>query len=178
MLLCTWQAAAATRERALGAVDAKARDYTSDVTTEQQKALSGVVQGTRAGQSKSPLDRRSSRQGRPKQIADIASSAAGGDSSDDAAASTTAKHYNSSAQFADPGRLQSQEATTAAHTSKAAGNTGDVQRQVAMKCQEGKSALGDAADGTQRAAQKFKLSSGKVPLCSQTYPCILQVVRD
>ncbi len=156
------QATAVMRERGLGAVDTEGRDYASDVTTEQQKALSGVAKRGGQQQPNAHLNRRAGRQGRPKKVTDIASSALHGDSSVEADASVTADHFNSSAQFADSGKLQSQEGTSAASKSTAAKKKGGLVKQGGTNGAEGGSALGDSAVGAQRAAQKFKLPSGKV----------------
>ena len=167
------QATAVMRERALGAVDNEGRDYASDVTTEQQKALSGVAKRGKQQQPDAHLDRHVGRQGRPKEVTGIASSAAEGDGSDEADASMTADHFNSSAQFADSGTGQSQEATLASVKTAAAGIAGALLKQVGMKgAKSGGSALGDSAVGAQRAAQKFKLPSGKVLV---TQKCSLPV---
>ncbi|CAL5220196.1 g2169 [Coccomyxa viridis] len=156
------QATAVMRERGLGAVDNEGRDYASDVTTEQQKALSGVAKRGGQQQPNAHLDRRAGRQGRPKEVTEIASSAGQGHGSDEEDASMTADHFNSSAQFAESGTGQSQEATLASVKSAAAGIAGALLKQVGMKGAQSGSALGDSAVGAQRAAQKFKLPSGKV----------------
>ena len=156
------------RERGLGATDTKARDYTSDVTTDQQKALSGGAKQAGQKWSNRRLDRRPG--DRPKEVTDVASSAVREDSSDEAASSATANQYNSSAQFADSSKLQSQEAGAAAAKSMAARNRGGLLKQVGTKGLEGSTAASDSAVGAQRAAQKFKLSSGKVLFCPEAIP--------
>ena len=171
------QATAVMRERGLGAVDEKGRDYASDVTTEQQKALSGVAKRDGQQRPNAHLNRRAGRQGRPKEVTDIASSAAQGDSSAEVDASITADHFNSSAQFADSGKVQSQEGTAAAGKSAAGESAGGLLKQTGAKSARGGSALGDSAVGAQRAAQKFKLPSEKVlvthdsslPVCPATW---------
>ena len=162
------------RERGLGAVDKEGRDYASDVTTDQQKALSGVAKRAGREQQNPRLDRRARRQGRPKEVIDVASSAAQGASSEKAVASTAVDHFNSSAQFADSGELPSQKGAATAAKSAGARKAGALLKQVGTKGAAGSGALGDSGVGAQRAAQKFKLPSGKVPFCSELLPpCML-----
>ena len=166
-LLCASQAAAVVRERGLGAVDTGARDYASDVTTEQQKALSGVAKQAGRNRSNPRLHRHP--RNRPKEVTDVASSAVREDSADEAASSATANQFNSSAQFAGPGKLQSLETSATAANNMAARDKGGLLKQVGTKGSEGSNALGGSAEGAQRAAQKFKLSSGKVLFCAQAF---------
>lgn len=162
------------RERGLGAADKEGRDYASDVTTEQQKALSGVARRAGREHQNPRLDRRAGRQGRPKEVTDVASSAAQGGSSDETVASTAVDHFNSSAQFADSDGQQSQKAAAAAAKSTGARKAGALLKQAGTKGAAGSAALGNSAVGAQRAAQKFKLPSGKVLSCSEALsPCML-----
>ena len=155
------QASAVLRERGLGAVATGTAEYTSDVTTEQQKALSGISGDTvRAAGNISHMARRAGLQGQAQKAGKRARSGAGG--GDDEAETTVTRPFNSSAQFADPGRVNGQADTMVGASSARAGAQAGLMAQVGGQGADGDAGLGSST-GQQRAAQKFKLPSEKVP---------------
>ena len=120
-LMSILQAAAVIRERALGAVTGSA-DFHADVTTEQQKALSGVTKLGRQDWVNARLNRRA---GQSQEATDSGNSAVS-----DVALEVTEDHFNSSAQFLDPGKAKSQADPMTAAKTAAVRNTGGLLKQV------------------------------------------------
>ena len=160
------------RERGLGAVERgqRVRDFTADVTTAQQKALSGVaISGGVSSVSRSGTsghaarpDRRNSLLLRQKGQGQVASNGGeAGDAEDvfSEDASGAGQAFNSRAQFAD---FDAGSATAAGVA--AAGSAGGRVGEAASAGMTADQSLGDTALGAQRAAAKFKLPTEKVPL--------------
>ena len=161
LLMRLQQASAVLRERGLGAVATGTAEYTSDVTTEQQKALSGISgDSVTAAGDISHMARRAGLQGQVQKAGKRARSGAGG--GDDEAETTVTRPFNSSAQFADPGRVIGQADTMVGASSATAGAQAGLMAQVGGQGADGDAGLGSST-GQQRAAQKFKLPSKKVP---------------
>ena len=166
------QATAVLRERGLGAVERgqRVRDFTADVTTAQQKALSGVAisggvssnsQGRTSGHAARP-DRGNSLLLRQKHQGQVASNGGeAGDAEDDFSEDTSGagQAFNSRAQFAD---FDAGSATAAGVA--AAGSAGSRVGEAAGAGTTADQSLGSHTLGAQRAAAKFKLPTEKVRL--------------
>ena len=145
------------RERGLGAVERTQQrgDYAADVTTAQQKALSGLAsagRATRPERGNSLLLRQ-----KGQMQAASGSEAAEDDFSTDSSGAGQA--FNSRAQFADFD-ASSATAAGAAAAGSAGGRAGVAARAGARADQS----LGITELGAQRTAAKFKLPAEKVLL--------------
>ena len=162
------------RERGLGAVERgqRVRDFTADVTTAQQKALSGVaISGGAASYSRAGTSQRGTRPDRGNSLllrqkgqGQVASN--GGeaeDAEDDFSEDTSGagQAFNSRAQFAD---FDAGSATAAGVA--AAGSAGGRVGEAGSAGTTADQSLGSTALGVQRAAAKFKLPTEKVGLTS------------
>ena len=155
------QATAVLRERGLGAVERaqQLRDYAADVTTAQQKALSGVVssgddatadsRGGISGRIRRP-DRGNSLLLRQKAKTQAAGNSGAAEAEDEFGEDkpSAGQAFNSRAQFAD---FDASSATAAGIAAAGSDTRADQ-------------SLGSTALGAQRAAAKFKLSTEKVLL--------------
>lgn len=163
------QATAVLRERGLGAVEhaQQLRDYAADVTTAQQKALSGVASsGDATGDSRSGSSGRINRPERGKSLQlrqkgqiQAASSREEAEAEDDFSrdSSGAGQVFNSRAQFAD---FDASSATAAGVA--AGGSAGSRAGQAARAGTRVDQSLGNTELGAQRTAAKFKLPAEKV----------------